>query len=225
MASVPARLATEKRADGHQQVYRRARDAIAGDLVMLRIVLLLRAAFNLLFGIGLLVWTQVATLHGLSRGGYYAVLDGLLGLALAAALLGARARGLAVLVLVDALARLLFGTLILANPGMGQTTLGTAFFFTAAIVACIALGVGGMLYALLRRRAEGLAHEERAMLWPAFTMSLLTLLLGASLAVGFIEETRRAALACYAIALGLALGYAGHRLGRPAGVAVASSSR
>lgn len=175
----------------------------------LKTLLLARGAFNLLFGVALLGLSHVQTLHGTTRGGFYAVADGVLALLLAAALWRSPARWLAPLALAEALVRLVLGALILGNPGMERMVVGATVFYTAVIFVCITLGVLGLFYVLLGRRREG---QARVMVWPAAAIAGLTLLLGLGLGFGILEEQRRELLAAYAILLGLTLALAGHRL-------------
>ena len=180
--------------------------------MMLRVLLLLRGTFNVLFGAFLLVWLETHALQGLGRGGFYALVDGLLGLVLGAALLqNPRGRWLALLALADGLVRVIIGALILGNPGMEKMVFGTTIFFTAVILACLVLGIGGVLYVLIGRRLEAGAAEH-ALVWPAVTISLFTLLLGAGLAFGFLDQERRVMLGAYATAMGLTLTLASRRL-------------
>src|SRR5688572_27046990 len=85
----------------------------------LRYLLLLRGACNVLFALYFLIAPLSAELHGLTRAGYYALGDGLLALAMAAALLrDDRSQWLFVLAVVDALVRLGLGAMIVANPSL-----------------------------------------------------------------------------------------------------------
>ncbi len=118
-----------------------------------RTVLLARGAFNVLFGLGSWVWLLTHDGQRLARGGTYALIDGLFGALLAFTLYrSSDARWLSVLAVCDGLIRLLIGSLMLANPGMERMILGGAVFMTGIILACSALGLGGMAYALAGRR-------------------------------------------------------------------------
>ena len=90
--------------------------------VALKYLLFARGAFNLLFGLLIL-----ASMEGFAApvgGGVYAAIDGLLALAVAVALIRSRARWLFALALVDALIRVGYGAMLLANPWI-QKTVGT----------------------------------------------------------------------------------------------------
>jgi len=176
------------------------------------LILLLRGAFDFLFGLTLLVWMQVASLHGFAPGGIFAFVDGFLGIVLAATLLRSRARWLFLLALVDGVVRLLIGLFILSNPGMEHLLLGTAVFFTLMIVALVALGLAGVAYVVVGRPAGLSRREARAMSWPALTISVGAILLGVGLAFASAGEEKRLVMATYGILVGLALCVGGMRL-------------
>jgi len=179
-----------------------------------RTMLLARGAFNLLFGLGSLAWLLTHDGQRLARGGTYALIDGILSVLLAFALYRSKNDGwLIALALSDGLIRMLIGSLMFANPGMERMILGSALFMTGIILACIALGLGGMAYSLIRG-ARTSSRDTVAMALPAFFVSMFTLLLGVGLAVGLMGEQQRIMLACYALALGLVLLWAGRRTGR-----------
>ncbi|MEJ8860126.1 hypothetical protein WKW79_36755 [Variovorax robiniae] len=179
-----------------------------------RTVLLARGAFNVLFGLGSWVWLLTHDGQRLARGGTYALIDGLFGALLAFTLYrSSDARWLSVLAVCDGLIRLLIGSLMLANPGMERMILGGAVFMTGIILACSALGLGGMAYALMHG-ARSNSEDRVAMALPAFLISMFTLLLGVGLAVGLMDERQRIMLSCYALALGAVLLWAGWRAGR-----------
>src|ERR1700712_177263 len=91
--------------------------------MLMRQLLLLRGAFNLLFGIYLLTAPDSASL-----GGYYGVIDGVLGLCLAVALFrSVSGQWLFFVTLLDAMVRLVFGGTILLNPNI-TTNLFTGAF-------------------------------------------------------------------------------------------------
>jgi len=178
-------------------------------------LLMARGAFNLLFGLGLLAMLWADPSPGYSRGAFYAMADGVLVLAFAVALMLSRERWLFPVVLADALARLAAGAMIIAYPGMHQRIFGGAFFLSAVVVVLTAVGIVGVVFILIRKSAAGGDHD--AIVWPALTVFLCTLLLAAGLAVGMLNGGERAILACYAVAAGPLLLYAGRQAGRTAG--------
>jgi hypothetical protein len=193
-----------------------------GEFAMLRTLLMVRAAFNLVFGIVVLVWMEHAALRGIGGTGFYMLVDGALTLAIAFALPPGRRRWLAVLTAADGLLRLGVAAFIYANPGLEQMAMTTAFFLTAASVGFIVLGMLGLVAALLGARQAAAAG---APVWPPVAITLCTLLLGLGIALSFFDQQLRAIIAVYAIVVGVLLGYAAWRLGpaaaqvRPAGVA------
>ena len=187
----------------------------------LKYLLLARGAFNLLFGLFILSSLQA----GAPRGGLYAAVDGLLALAVAVALLRSRARWLFALALVDALVRIGYGAMMLANPGIQKTVLLGALFDAGLIFLLIALGLVGIMYVLLGKPANVDPTQPRAMTGPALVISAFTLLLGVGFAFGMLDAERRGLLACYAVGLGFALGYAGLRAGRVAAPSLAGLRR
>jgi hypothetical protein len=185
-----------------------------------RNALWLRGAFNVLFALYLWLVPLGALQRGLGRGGLYFLGDGLLAVLLAVALYrDARGRWLVALAVADAIARIVAGALILANPDLDAFVIASALFFTAAITVCIALGMVGVLYAVLAARSGAApSRGGRVRPWPALVASALTLLLGCGLIFG-VPGTGdlRLLLAAYAFALGLTLlGATLPRLGTPA---------
>jgi hypothetical protein len=189
--------------------------------VALKYLLFARGAFNLLFGLFILASMQAGT----PRGGLYAAVDGLLALAVAVALLRSRARWLFALALVDALVRIGYGAMMLANPGIQKTILLGALFNAGLIFLLIALGLVGIAYVLVGKPTNVDPTQPRAMTGPALVISAFTLLLGVGFAFGMLDAERRGLLACYAVGLGFALGYAGLRVGRVAAPSLAGLRR
>lgn len=180
----------------------------------LRYVLLLRGAFNVMFALYLLVSFFGRDMHAWTSTGYYALGDGVLALALAAALLhDLRGRWLFVLSLVDALMRLALGAMVLLNPHLSSSILLGALFSVAVITAFIALGIVGMIFVAVTRRVYRLSSSAaRTGAWPAFVASACALLLGIGLIFGIPgSDDRRAVVCAYAFALGLTLLLAGLR--------------
>jgi hypothetical protein len=174
----------------------------------LRYVLLLRGACNVLFALYFLLAPLSGELHGLTRAGYYVLGDGLLALAVAAALFrDLRSRWLFVLAVVDALVRLALGAMILANPSLNASVLIGALFSVTIIIAFIALGIIGMLFVAVGRRVRDPgSNVSRVGAWPAFIASACALLFGIGLIVGIPgSEDRRLLVGAYALALGLTL--------------------
>lgn len=188
-----------------------------------RYLLLARGAFNLLFGIGLYAWLQGQDAQRFAPGGGYALVDGFLGLLLAFALRrSARGRWLFGLVLCDGLLRMLIGAMIFANPGLQQMVLGSVFIHVMIICGCGLLGLGGIVYLLVKRPPAG--DPSRGAIGPALAICIFTLLLAVGLVYGLLGAAQVAMLALYALLMGLALLYAGWRSGAAVeGSAVASS--
>ena len=181
----------------------------------LRLLLLLRGAFGVLFALTMLLSPASAQLtQMLGRDGLFALVDGLLALAVALALRSSpRWQWLFGLALVDALVRLLVGIVALAYPDLGARILGSVAFYGGVITACIALGVTGLLAALAGRRAV----PPRAGTGLLQLLSLCTLLLGVGLLVELASGGSQWLLVPYfALAVGLCLLGAGLRLQRAA---------
>ena len=171
----------------------------------LKSVLLLRGGLNVLFGVFLLAATQSQGMRGFGRGGVYALADGAAGLLIALALFPLGRYWLFMLALVDALARVLLGLLILNNPGLQTTGIGGAFFVTVVIAVCIMLGVAGLVASVFASRRNLELPNARVPIAPIVIMSIATLALGLGLALGFLDDTRRLLLAGYAIVFGASL--------------------
>lgn len=187
---------------------------------MLKTLLIVRAAFNLLFGIVLLVWMEHEVLRGLGRGGLYLLVDGALTLAIAVALMGQRS-SLAAVTAADGLLRLGAGAFIVANPGLEQMVMTTTFFLVLVSIGFVTLGIVGLAITWFgaRKSATG------APAWPPAAISLSTLLLGVGIALSFFDQQLRQIVAVYAVAVGLLLGFTVWRMqpaapsGSSAGVA------
>lgn len=175
----------------------------------MRQLLLLRGAFNLLFGAFLLMAPK-----DLPLGGYYGVIDGLLGLGLAVAMYrSVRAQWLFFVTLLDAMVRLVFGGTILLNPNITSNLFTGAFFTTAVVTVFIAMGITGVVYALLKAmRQRGEAVDEQSLVWPVVLASVCTALFGMGLLLGPAGSGERRIVACvYGVAFGLILLVAGLR--------------
>ncbi|MEJ8846338.1 hypothetical protein [Variovorax rhizosphaerae] len=175
----------------------------------MRQLLLLRGAFNLLFGACLLMAPREAAL-----GGYYGVIDGVLGLCLAIALFrSVRGQWVFFVTLLDGVVRLVFGGTILLNPNITSNLFTGAFFTTAVVTVFIALGITGVIYALLRamqQRREAVA--ARSYVWPVVAASVCTALFGVGLLLGPAGSGERRIVACvYGVVFGLILLVAGLR--------------
>jgi uncharacterized membrane protein HdeD (DUF308 family) len=171
----------------------------------LKMALVARGAYNLLFAIYLCAAPLASAHQALHATGWFVAVDGLLALAVAAAAQGnARTRWLVVPAIVDALARLGVGVLVLAYPDIEERILSAMFFFSATIVLCIALALFGLLYALAARRA-GRGYSPGTA-WPLVVISVCTLAFGIGLAFGLSsDEGRRALVASHALVVGLTL--------------------
>jgi hypothetical protein len=177
--------------------------------MLMRQLLLLRGAFNLLFGACLLLAP-----NDMPLGGYYGVGDGLLGLGLAIALFrSVRGQWLFFVTLLDAVVRLVFGGTILLNPNITSNLFTGAFFTTAVVTVFIALGITGVIYALMRAlRQRGEAEVDKSLLWPVVASSVCTALFGMGLLLGPVGSGERRLVACaYGVAFGLILLLAGLR--------------
>ncbi|MBO9513484.1 MAG: hypothetical protein J7549_05140 [Variovorax sp.] len=182
----------------------------------LRMVLLLRGAFGLLFTLYLLFAPiSVEAQKGLGRNGYYAVIDGLIGMALWFALSRhPTARWLSSLAFADAVVRLVIGVFGLANPGIQSRVLGSVAYYGVVIVACIVLGAVGLIYVAMMSKRE-LPNGRRSGAVPAFIVSLCTLLFGLALVFGLAtEDSRRDLVIALAGSLGLTYLVTGFRLKR-----------
>ncbi|MDM0031540.1 hypothetical protein QTI33_05220 [Variovorax sp. J22P271] len=171
----------------------------------LRIVLLLRGAVSVLFALSKLAPATLPLALSLSRNGAFALVDGLLGLALAFAVSRSpRYQWLFGLVLADALVRLLIGLVAIAFPDVEGRILGSIAFFGAIITACMALGVFGLFFALRGRSAA--PAGPRGGVVPALVVSACTLLLGVGLLFGFGSvDARRLLIGGVALGIGLCL--------------------
>jgi hypothetical protein len=177
--------------------------------MLMRQLLLLRGAFNVLFAVFLMMAPT-----GSSLGGYYGVIDGLLGLGLAIALFrNVSGQWLFFVTLLDALVRLALGGMILLNPNITSNLITGAFFTTAVITVFIALGITGVIYALLRAmRQHGRAGASTSLVWPMVAASVCTALFGVGLLLGPAGSGERRLVVCaYGLAFGLILLFAGLR--------------
>ena len=182
----------------------------------LRLVLLIRGVVGLLF-VGYLLLaplsTQAQTVY--ERNGYYAFVDGLIGMALWFAVSkDPPARWLSTLVLAEAVMRLVIGAFGLANPGIQSRVLGSVAYYGTVIVFCIVLGAIGMIYVFTKGR-QPLASGTRSGSLTAFIVSLGTLLFGVAVIFGLPdEESRRLIIAALTVLLGLTYLVTGLRLRR-----------
>ena len=182
----------------------------------LRVLLLLRGAFGAIFAlVMLLAPASTSTAQMLGRNGTFALVDGLLALAVAFALSKTpRFNWLFVLALVDALMRLVISAVALAYPDIEARILGSVAFFGGTITACIALGAAGLVYALAGRRVSSAPRGGGVV--PVLVVSACTLLLGIGLLFGFgTAEGRRLLIGAFALAVGLCLLVTGLRLKNP----------
>ena len=175
----------------------------------LRVLLLLRGAFGVLFALAMLLApASTPGAQALGRNGLYSLCDGLLALAVAFSLSKvARFHWLFVLALVDALVRLAIGAVALSYPDIEARILSSVVFFGAIVTACIALGAVGLIYVLAGRRAG-----QRGGAVAALFVSACTMLLGVGLLIGFGSvEGRHLLIGLFALAIGLCLLVAGFR--------------
>lgn len=182
----------------------------------LRLVLLVRGAFSVLFALYVLVAPPVAQLGQLlGRNGYFGFIDGVLGVTLAFALKRyPPARWLFALALADAVVRIVVGVVSFAYPNLEERIVGAVAFFGALITVCIALGVVGLISVMVNRGASPEGPREGHM--PAAIASVCTLAFGAALMFGFSTvDGRRMLVGLFALALGLTFLVTGFRLKRP----------
>lgn len=179
-----------------------------------RTLLLARGTFNVLFAIATWMWMQTHGEQRFDRGGTYALVDGVLGVVLATSLFRSRGgKRLYLPVLCDGLIRMLIGSLLLANPGIQGSILGSALYSSVVILACLVLGLGGGAYAIIIGSRMPRQDWVTAVM-PTFLVSVLTLLLGIGLAVGLLGAQQRTMLAAYTFMAGLVLLWSGWRFGR-----------
>lgn len=182
----------------------------------LRVLLLLRGAFGVLFALSLLLApASTPALKALGHNGTYALGDGLLALAMAFALSKvARFNWLFALALADALIRLVIGAVAYAYPDIEARILGSVAFFGTVVTACIALGAVGVIVVLAGRRGAPAAQRGGGL--TVLVISACTLLLGAGLLLGFgAADARRMLVGIFALAVGLCLLASGFRLKNP----------
>ncbi|HEY6512139.1 MAG TPA: hypothetical protein VI032_09185 [Burkholderiaceae bacterium] len=187
---------------------------------MLKNLLIVRAVFNLLFGIVLVFWMEHEVLRGIGRGGFYLLGDGVLTLAIAAALRGLRP-SLAMITAADGLLRLGAGAFIYANPGLEKMVMTTALFLVVVSIGFITLGIVGLAIVWLGARKVAAGAAAAAPAWPPAAIALCTLLLGVGIAISFFDQQLRLILVGYMLMVGVLLGYTAWRL--PASSAAASA--
>ncbi|MGJ7562253.1 hypothetical protein ACSFBM_00165 [Variovorax sp. GB1R11] len=181
----------------------------------LKTALIARGAYDLLFAIYLWAAPAAGARQALHTTGCFLTVDGLVALGVAVLMRGnPSTRWLAAPAIVDALARLSVGTLVLAHPNIEDRILSAVFLFTATIALCISMGLVGLGYAMAAKR---LGRDYRSgTAWPLVTISISTLAFGVGLAVGLSsDETRRALVGATALAVGLTLLTFGFRLSAP----------
>jgi len=178
----------------------------------LRVLLLVRGAMGVLFALSKLAPAAVPVTQSLARNGTFALIDGLLALAVAIALSKApRFRWLFVLAMADALTRLAIGVVALAYPDVEGRILGSIAFFGAIITACAALGAFGLFVVLTGR--GGAPADERGGVAPVLVISTCTLLLGVGLLFGFESaDGRRLLIGGATLVVGLCLLVSAFRL-------------
>ena len=179
----------------------------------LRTVLLLRGAVSVLFAAYLMSMSPAGPQAGGQYGnnGYFALLDGVLGLVLWFALSKhPAARWLSGLALADGALRLAIGVVTFLAPNIQSRVLGAVVYLGAIVVACIALGLVGLIYVSMNRRR--LTGGLRIGALPAIIASACTLLFGIALVLGFsTDDGRRSLVAVLTLALGVTYLVAGIR--------------
>ncbi len=112
----------------------------------LRTVLLLRGAISVLFVAYLMLMSPIGDPQS-GHNGYFALLDGLLGMALWFTLSNHPAgRWLSGLAFADAIMRLIIGVVTFIAPNIQSRMLGAVVYLGAIVVACIVLGAIGLIY-------------------------------------------------------------------------------
>lgn len=175
-------------------------------------VLLGRGIFNLAFGIALIGLASSEAMHGSKWGGIFALVDGLFGLVWAM-FTWTRARWLFALACIDAIVRILIGALLLGNPGMEASVIGSALFFSLMSVALMTFGILGAACVWWTRPRMTPAGSEDVV-WPALISCALTAMLGLGVGVGFLDVDKRAALSAYCIVFGVLLCWSSRRATR-----------
>lgn len=168
------------------------------------LALLGRGIFNLAFGIALVGLANAKAMHGANWAGIFALVDGLFGLVWAT-LIWTRARWLFALACADAIVRILIGALLLGNPGMEASVIGSALFFSLLSVALMTFGILGAACVWWARPRGKTPAESEDVVWPALISCALTAMLGLGVGVGFLDADKRAALSAYCIVFGVLL--------------------
>lgn len=176
----------------------------------LRTVLLLRGAISVLFG-AYLMFVMPAADQQTGHNGYFALLDGVLGLTLWFALSKDPAgRWLSGLAFADGAMRLVTGVVTFIAPNIQSRVLGAVVYLGAIVVACIVLGAIGLIYVSMSKRRAVDGRRTGAL--PALIASACTLLFGVALVLGFsTDDGRRSLVAMLTLALGLTYLVAGIR--------------
>src|SRR5437899_324694 len=142
----------------------------------LRTVLLLRGAISVLFVAYLMLMMPAADAQG-GHNGYFALLDGVLGMTLWFTLSKVPAgRWLSGLAFADGVMRLLIGVVTFIAPNIQSRVLGAVVYLGAIVVACIVLGAIGLIYVSMSKR--GASDGRRIGALPALIASACTLLFG-----------------------------------------------
>lgn len=168
----------------------------------LRTVLLLRGAISVLFVAYLMLMMPAADAQG-GHNGYFALLDGVLGMTLWFTLSKVPAgRWLSGLAFADGVMRLVIGVVTFIAPNIQSRVLGAVVYLGAIVVACIVLGAIGLIYVSMSKR--GASDGRRIGALPALIASACTLLFGVALVLGFsTDDGRRSLVAMLTLALGL----------------------
>jgi hypothetical protein len=176
----------------------------------LRTVLLLRGAISVLFVAYLMLMSPIGDPQS-GHNGYFALLDGLLGMALWFTLSNHPAgRWLSGLAFADAIMRLIIGVVTFIAPNIQSRMLGAVVYLGAIVVACIVLGAIGLIYVSMNKRGAPVSRRIGA--FPALIASACTMLFGVALVLGFsTDDGRRSLVAMLTLALGLTYLVAGIR--------------
>lgn len=178
---------------------------------MVKLTLFARSVINLFFCAVFFNLISQDSLNGLQPGGIYAVLDGFMGLVMAAAL-ARQGNGTwtATLCALDAMIRIFIGLLLLRYPNLLGTMFGSSFFFVTLITSCLAIGgigVFGTIFKLLSNLKQ--PQNSKQLSWPTLMISISTILLGVGFAFNFLQESQRTILGAYTFVVSLIFMIAG----------------
>lgn len=177
------------------------------------LLLLGRGIFNLVFGAALIGFAGSRAMHGPEWAGTFALVDGSLGLVWAVSI-RTRARWLFAIACTDAGVRILIGALLIGNPGMQASVIGSALFFSLMSVALMAFGLFGAAFVWWSRPRDRTPAGSGDVVRPALISCALTAMLGLGLGIGLVDADKRMAWTVYCILLGALLCWSASRATR-----------